>query len=138
MIKRSWVQRTLGEAEELQNAPAAPAAPAPEAEVEGELESVPDQGQTVQMLLSAWNSGDQQDVVHRLVYTPVSNLDMIQFIQQLPPEDARRLGSMMDEMEQSDDMPGEEGSPVNQVIGSPDEAPVNLATTTSALEPEKA
>lgn len=98
----------------------APATDAPEAEskaavdadIEAGAEASADSGvdsQTVEHLVSSWQSGSKMDVASQLMYTPVSYVDFVKMLYRVGEQDGVELGGMLDQLSDarpSTDQPG--------------------------------
>jgi hypothetical protein len=101
--------------------------PAAEAsEIEAGAEASADSSvdsQTVEHLVSSWQSGSKMDVASQLMYTPVSYVDFVKMVLRIGEQDAVELGGMLDELSEvrpSIDQPG--GQPSGETPESPPEA----------------
>ena len=81
----------------------APGEPAPdsggeEGEANLPIEANHIDSQTVQHLVSAWQSGSQMDVANELMYTPVSYVDFVQMLYRIGEEEGVQLGTLLDQL----------------------------------------
>jgi len=88
----------------------------PEAAVDNDIEAgaeaSADSGvdsQTVEHLVSSWESGSKMDVASQLMYTPVSYVDFVKMLYRIGEQDGVELGGMLDQLSEvrpSIDQPG--------------------------------
>jgi hypothetical protein len=135
--KPSTLRQVLGEADEEKDEKAdkpeakkeeapereplpAPATDEPEGEpeaavdndIEAGAEASADSGvdsQTVEHLVSSWESGSKMDVASQLMYTPVSYVDFVKMLYRIGEQDGVELGGMLDQLSEvrpSIDQPG--------------------------------
>ena len=136
--KPSTLRQVLGEADEEKDEKAdkpqpeakkeapekeplpAPATDEPEAEPEAAVDADIEAGaeasadssvdsQTVEHLVSSWESGSKMDVASQLMYTPVSYVDFVKMLFRIGEQDGVELGGMLDqlsEVQPSIDQPG--------------------------------
>jgi hypothetical protein len=65
--------------------------------------------QTVEHLVSSWESGSKMDVASQLMYTPVSYVDFVKMLYRIGEQDGVELGGMLDQLSEvrpSIDQPG--------------------------------
>lgn len=147
--KPSTLRQVLGEADEEQDDKAAkpepeakneapkrdplpaPATDEPEGEPEAAVDADIEAGaeasadtsidsQTVEHLVSSWESGSKMDVASQLMYTPVSYVDFVKMLFRIGEEGGVELGGMLDqlsEVQPSIDQPG--GSQGGEVPEAP-------------------
>lgn len=77
--------------------------------------------QTVQHLVSSWESGSKMDVASELMYTPVSYVDFAKLLYRIGEESGTELGALLDELSDvrpSIDQPGGEQIPDEAQVSS--------------------
>jgi hypothetical protein len=82
------------------------AEPSGEPDAQGGLES-----QTVDHLVSSWESGSHMDVAAELLYAPVSYIDFVRMLFSIGPQDGMELGGLLDELSSVEAPGGGEETP---------------------------
>jgi len=103
----------------------------PEAAVDADIEAGAEasadssvDSQTVEHLVSSWQSGSRMDVASQLMYTPVSYVDFVKMLYRIGEQEGVELGGMLDQLSEvrpSIDQPGGGGN--GEVPEAPAQAP---------------
>ena len=113
MSANPFLSRVLGEAEEPPVAPrepvdqadAVPPVPKNGTELDASPEPAEEVNLTAQELARMWQDGQQMDVATQLMFTEASYVDLVDFAFIVGQSEGRKLGRLLDELADSENIP---------------------------------